>query len=1162
MKKILTLGFLCLFCGTFAAEYHSKSLEEKTKHKDLTFALTFDNWTVNANKAKGNPLSTTMKDTGLKIRGEIGFDGLQAFRPLPGEDLKFEVVNNVDPHEGTMSVWSKLDYNPAEYPKTRGNTSLAGLFFKNGKDYIRFNLYVFRGDIVIEWWSSAPPANHTGMARVMGPIKNIKKDQWFQVVTTWKKDRLALYVNGEKIGETRLKPKYKMTVNLKPDNKQSFIAVKNRFYEDKHKWAIAVDDFMLYSREFSAIEIQRDYLALKKDKGNKIVYDYEASLHGVVTDKVSKLDKLEAEFDLSSLPENYAEQLKAGKLKMDYVLSCPDGKDRKGSWTFSKKAECRYFDGITTVGDYILKTTLDGKKFHTAKIRRPDLSFAYNNFGKYDDVPDVFKGFAVDNRTVKLWNREYKFGAGPLPESITIGANEIFNAVPALLVNGKSPVWTAGDAEVTKKFVVYKGSGKIDGGTIEYATKVEFDGMILFNWTVKGKPVIKDMELNWQLKKEFCQYLMTPQVEQEDKSEFSYVFPFASPRGTQLWLTSEKKGGFSYSMINDANWIYDADKPVLFVNKDKGLCRVVMIGGKGEIKMPEDTSYSACFIATPTRPYPKKIRAIRYGDYTKRKYQRFGLTMNAGLDGIFTFIPHPTDFEYRMRIFPPNAYTCYGAADSLTEASDIAHYFRKYAALPGATVYKMNALLTTDVPGKYTKTAYNTVSFCGKTGIIYDYYLYNQNLMFNHPYGDRIACINYDLIGNGQCSNPLHGCSFVDRFGRTINSFSLLNKRELAMRTLAFTHANDRTLDLHCQNLFNPIIHGMCDTWSTGEQLDAVCNRTLFGYTDVVPEKVYRTEFNRDVLGVRVIASPQLSQAGRGYVHRDKNIFYSEAMLSEWLVHDIEFQSIWMHIKPARKVWDIYENYHMGNRSVECWKFYEKDNPVKSLTSDIRVTTYKTPRAYLLVVSNKHKEAKNAVIDVSKIRKDGIAFAEEYCNAEIKEDAKGNLTLTLPPRSFRIIVTPKCGFYPYTDSFERSWEISLPKNSDTMFHLDHKDGNPEAPSLLYERGPSGKNGGSIFESFPAVPGKKYTFSFNAKTEKGQFMAIVMNGLDSKGQFLKNVKNFPLRRIKMTKDWKRYSFTVEVPSDGNWQNCKRLRLMISVAGANSKTWLDDFTVEEK
>ena len=61
-------------------------------------------------------------------------------------------------------------------------------------------------------------------------------------------------------------------------------------------------------------------------------------------------------------------------------------------------------------------------------------------------------------------------------------------------------------------------------------------------------------------------------------------------------------------MVNDANWVYDASKPVFFADKSTGACRVTMITKK--VRMPADTPYQVLFIATPTRPLPELNRVI------------------------------------------------------------------------------------------------------------------------------------------------------------------------------------------------------------------------------------------------------------------------------------------------------------------------------------------------------------------------------------------------------------------------------------------------------------------------------------------------------------------------------------------------------------------------
>ena len=135
MRKLTRLlsGAAALMMLTASAQsrYFSRKLSEKTAEKDLTFLVSFDRKGVNADFAKGEKISSTMPDTGLLLRGLIGFDGQSAFKPEPGEALKFPPKGNVDPHKGTMILWTAgLDYNPGDEltdGKKRGNICLAWL---------------------------------------------------------------------------------------------------------------------------------------------------------------------------------------------------------------------------------------------------------------------------------------------------------------------------------------------------------------------------------------------------------------------------------------------------------------------------------------------------------------------------------------------------------------------------------------------------------------------------------------------------------------------------------------------------------------------------------------------------------------------------------------------------------------------------------------------------------------------------------------------------------------------------------------------------------------------------------------------------------------------------------------------------------------------------
>ena len=113
-KKFIFLLLLVSICPVFGqSKYIRRTLEEKKSDKDLSLLVTFDNKGVNADFAKGDRYATTMKDTGLLLRGLIGFDGTTAFKAEPGEKLRFNVEKNANPHSGTIIFWcAGLDYAP------------------------------------------------------------------------------------------------------------------------------------------------------------------------------------------------------------------------------------------------------------------------------------------------------------------------------------------------------------------------------------------------------------------------------------------------------------------------------------------------------------------------------------------------------------------------------------------------------------------------------------------------------------------------------------------------------------------------------------------------------------------------------------------------------------------------------------------------------------------------------------------------------------------------------------------------------------------------------------------------------------------------------------------------------------------------------------------
>ncbi len=1157
--RTLTMLLLLMSLSVGAKElYRELPVKDKITGDSLTFAVTFDDYSVNADFAKGNPISTTMKSTGLMLRGCIGFDSKPAFKPNPGEDLKFEAIGNASPHKGTMIMWvNAQNYAPKDEEsdgKKRGNIALFNMIFRQGDRYIEYKLYEYGSTVYFDWWSSEPPHGWGQNGRVQASRTGIKENQWHQLAVTWTEKELAIYLNGELREKNVLPPKAAKTTGLVPDE-TSFIGIKSRFYDDKHTWDVAVDDVKIYSSVLSPLEIKNQYNRLLLNQEKVKIQSYAVKLNGVDTGNDARPDKLEVEFDFSALPKSAEELLNKGELAMKYRLIRADKAVSEGKWLLSGKEKSKIIKGIEKPGRYILKTDLGEFGKADAEIVRPDLSFAGTGIGAEDTVPEIWKEFKVENRTVLLWNREYRFGNGPLPEMIKAYGRPLLEKPPRLIIETPKGIanisYKAGETQRRNSSVTFTGEGEADNFSIDYATTVEFDGMIKFDFSIKGESEITSMRLEWQVVPALCEYLMTPLLQTEDKKQFEFLYPINAWQAVSLlWLVSEGKGGFAYSMSNDANWVYDPNEPVFFVNKSTGTCSVKMI--TRNTKIPENTPYQALFITTPSRPLPEQNRVIRFGDSSRSDTPRKGIaTGGEGLVSTSSFQPHPTDFEYRMKNRIPNTLSIFATANALTDASDTAMYFKEYWNIPGACIYKM-AYQKPLGNGKYVTDSHFTVPACNAC-LINDYYLYNIKKLFEHPYGNRICQIYYDLCDNNLCSNEKHGCGFKDKFGRQIKTFALLYKRKLIERTVRFCHAQPqkRTVMLHAQREFSPFICGLADYWFPGEQHSALLKRNPFGYTDEVPDEIYRSEYNRNVLGVGVIFLPTLGVANREHLGAG-GARYAEAMMTMLLAHDIETCQEWVYGLPIQNAWNALEKYGVQSPDTKVNLYYNQ-NEITSSSPDIKITWYECPdHKYVLIIANKSPRSRDAVINVQKIAAGNFTAREEYIGSDIKV-VDGKFSILVPSRSFRIVAFPPKSFYPVNDEMNKIWGTWTKKGDKGDFSIDTLVGHDKKGCLKAQI----QGSACFMKNFPVKPGQKYCVSVYVKRKTPGWASITFQGKDDKNRFLR-----PLQTIKRNvgTEWERLDLCFTVPDTEDWKNC--CLALITLEGENGITWFDDFTMQEK
>ncbi len=1151
LPAILTVLALPL-CGS--SKYITQTLQEKTAAKDLTFLVTFDGKGVNADFAKGNKYSTTMKDTGLLLRGLIGHDNRGAFKAEPGEALKFNVENNIDPHKGTLILWvNALDYNPVEAftdGKSRGNIALAHLKFADTKNRtVELNLYEYKDNVYFDWKSSVPPNGFGQSGRVYTQRKGIKKGEWHQIACTWNGKRLAIYLNGKLMKEEAMPAKIAKLADFKADDSaESFIGIKSPFLGDNHKWGVGVDDFAIYNRALTALEIRNQYVKKLKNKGSEKIEAYSIILNGINIGKNDKIDRLEAEFDLSSLSGEQEKLLKDGKLKMTYEMKAPDGKVQKGTFTFKKPFETRIFKNINQSGKYTLTTKI-GNDTVVKSVVRPDFSWVGNGFGD-EDVPEIWKSFAVKNRTVKLWNRTYKFGNGPLPVEITAYGKPLFAEIPKLLIDGKEPVWKAGNVKKELKWVTFNGTGKLGKAVIRYSTRVEYDGMLLVDWTISGEPTVSDMKFTWKMAPANHQFLMTPVVNEDRESAVSWAYP-ESGRGSMLWFVSEKKGGFAFTMVNDANWIYNKGEKVFFADKSNGKATVRMITKK--VKMPADTPYRAIFIATPTRPLPVEQRGFRYNDSRGGGKTMTNAGGEGGFAGIFHHAPHPTAFEAKHKGGVPGRSSVYGGI-ALTALEPEAVYLRKYWEVPGAYSYNMpwHRPLGND---KYQKEYYPSLSTC-TSSVVADFFLYSQHKLYQHKYSDKIYQVYYDLCGNSICRSKIHGCSYTDKFGREVNSYEVLGERDLIRRTVAYAHKHGKSVMLHGQRSYFPMIHGLADYWFPGEQYNVLLRRNPFGYADEVPDAVYRSEFNKHVLGVGVLHLPALGQADPSFHSVPE---YTEAMMAMLQSHDVETSESYACGKIVQAVWDILIKYNIDAPETVC-RLYHEQKEVKSSRPEIRITYYKTTgNQYILFIVNKTYRGRRSTIDLNGLIPNGNFKAiEEYKKKDINVK-NGKFDIFVPARSFRIVCFPPKSLYPMHDKMNVQWGSWRGSSKcDTEFVIAANEGidNSSASKMISKT----SGGGCFTKYYTVIPGKTYTFSVMTKCNvKGRKIGVSIQGREN-NRFTGT--GAVSRNVVSNGEWQELKFVYKIPTTGKWSKVNNILVTMSGQGKECETLFDDFKVEEK
>jgi hypothetical protein len=1006
-------------------------LTDKITDRDLSFCVSFDKFSTSADMAAGDPSSTTFKDN-LEFRGFSGYDGKNAFlRKGIDELMRYDVDKNVNYRQGTATFWiSGIDYSPKDVKMNDAiQTHKPYLFlrFCNGKEWQNIFFYqYYQNPVVYLYWQNS--VCKPSMYKLAGAGLSFTKGEWFQVAGSWDEKEIKIYLNGELFVTTALAKDNLLPANFMPAAKQSWIGIRESMWGaggSDPSTQTAFDDLKIYSRALTAAEIRNQYLkaasVLKNAPKKELTY-IDIELNGV-DDGKGQLDRLSATVDFAPMDDKWQSEIKAGKTNAEYVLLSPSGKTIKETWNPKEIKSARIIDGVNEPGEYAFTINIansSGEKMSvTKKIIRPDTAWYGNKIGLEDAVPAPWTPMELTgDNVVKIWNREYCFGNNPLPQKIIDGGESILDKAPELAVTtpeGKSDIkWDVTSKELSqnKTSVTLKGTGKAKTFSINWTTRIEFDGMIRWDYAILGRPEVKSMKLEWTVNRKFSQFTMHPLLKLSGNGKYESPFPFDSRKSaTVLWLTSEEKG-FCWAPENDANWIYSKDENVIkaIVTDRGGNCEVNMI--TRAVTIPENTAYHAMFIATPSRPLPQLSRTFRIGGYNRYPNCDVALVQHVGegYESCFTMKLSPyfgqvmDDLKKNgmKRVIP------YGAATFCNSYDKAGNYFQKYWNVTGEIIGGGYPIRPT---GKITPDEKESpiTRADPRTGYS-DYILWNTSEALNHPKQLYVG-LYYDISDNQISANELNGASFTDNFGRRINSLIIMGLRRHMLRTYRLAHQHNGVTIYHAHSFYNPMIHDFGDYWFPGEQYCSLMQekRTPYYYFDHITRDEYRSELNMRLKGSGILFLGNLGRANPawgGSMSKPQGDAgtgeeYTKAMCTKLLLNDVPLTIAYEEGNVISKIWGAAMRYKLDTATVS---FYDQQKEIGvEPASKAGVTYYKCPDGrFLAIIGNLTAEPQTVTIDISKLKTGLSKVRDEYDEQDVPVSG-AKFTVLLPARHFKLI---------------------------------------------------------------------------------------------------------------------------------------------------------------
>ncbi|MCF7847775.1 MAG: DUF6067 family protein [Kiritimatiellales bacterium] len=782
--------------------------------EDVAFHHTFEEgFTADMARGRGEPVDVQGNPERVEAAGRQG----KVLRVRNGRDaLVFELENNLNPRQGTISFW----LSAGDWDGSSGD-ALQVLMHTNGSDQqqqlVVQTLWPW-GSLFMPLYDHGElvggfPAGRTCTAplRQGEDLENVLKTGYFyHYIITWRDGYEAVYLNGKLMNEARLP-----AIRLRDVGDKLILGwdrdIGKIFWdpgcEDKagplaaKEWTSLLDD----------VTILRSFIfpneAAKMHEFGALEYARRAEPSALA---------IEAEF-YQTLSELDVQIVAPGRREktISVAVQTRDGEDvTEETVTLPADESLRLVEMSMPdlpVGDYRVQGRL-GSGFKTewksfGKVR-PD--WLGNDLGKADVVLDPWSPVKLEQiegkRVADVWGRTYTYES-PLPAQINSQGADLLAAPVQWFLGQNALTWSApAVASESPTSVTLAAKANAGAYTVSGETRLEYDGFTWSRFTFRADApqTVDSLRVDIPFRKPECVFLQYPTRRDcnfPEKGDWStswrpYIFVGGDTRGLQWYAESDQ-------------WWHgqERDKAIEVVRTaDSYVLRLSIVRDK--VEMPKTFTIQFGLMGAPVRPRPATWRGwgtgTKYRIGTGHPFKPMGLDYSWWSVSPGWLVPNhrPKDSIGRWRgvLWLPFTSTTFRGMRAFGEKSvtDFLPLWQQF----GAEWRALPEQTRLGEPGGWNQTVINpSQSFI-------DRYAWEADRLFSE--WTHVQGLYFDgYAGKMGSANLKAGFGYVDRDGSVKPTYPIRAGRELMRRVYALRlkHKPDGVLMIHpATGLFLPIL--------------------------------------------------------------------------------------------------------------------------------------------------------------------------------------------------------------------------------------------------------------------------------------------------------------------------------------------------------------------